>query len=292
MQYCSDKSISSSLAFEVSTELGIAVVSHPNLNDMASSFVPGPQPFVLDAGTIISLAIAFSCMPLAQLLTSYSLPKTTATKYKVLFGWTAYDFLTHFMVEASYLYHCFFSYIELPVPTADYPHPASLGGDYIQHLYGRSDRRYGPFYSSSATGRMWQEYAKADRRWGGADVTVISLEILTCCVAAPIEVYTCYLIYKYAKSLNGRTKAQTKALFWFLAIVTATAELYGGFMTFAPEWLSGSTQLDISNPIYLYLYLTFFNILWVFLPAWILYAGYDEVSKAFTSTLDASKKSK
>ena len=259
---------------------------------MASSLAPGPQPFVLDAGTAVSLAIAFSCMPLAQLLANVALPKNTSGKYKALFLWHAYDFLTHFMVEASYLYHCFFSFIELPIPTSDFPHPASLGLDHVAHIYNRSDRRYGPFYSQSATGRMWQEYAKADRRWGGADLTVISLEILTVCVAGPLEVYVCYLISKYAKSSNGLAKTQTQCLLWFIAVCVATAELYGGFMTFAPEWLSGSTQLDISNPIYLWLYLVFFNILWVFIPIWVLYAGYNEMSAAFASTLDLSKKKK
>jgi EXPERA (EXPanded EBP superfamily) len=255
-----------------------------------TAFTPPPQPFVLDAGTAISLAIAFSCMPAAQFLASLALPQKVSQKYRVLFIWHAYDFLTHFIVEGSYLYHCFFSFIELPVPTSDFPHPASLGLDHIPHLFNRSDRRYGPFYSRSATGRMWQEYAKADRRWGSADLTVISLELLTVFLAAPAEVYVCYQISRYVRMNAGTTKALTQCRIWFAAVVIATAELYGGFMTFAPEWLSGSTQLDISNPIYLWLYLVFFNVLWVFVPLWVLYAGYKEVSTAFTATVDITKK--
>ena len=139
---------------------------------------------------------------------------------------------------------------------------------------------------------MWQEYAKADRRWGGADLTVISLELLTVFLAAPAEVYVCHQISKFTKMGNGLAKAQTLCRVWFFAVIVATAELYGGFMTFAPEWLSGSTQLDISNPIYLWLYLVFFNVLWVCLPLWILYAGFNEISAAFAATLDSSKKKK
>lgn len=259
---------------------------------MASSYIPKVQPFVLDVPTAISLAIAFACMPAAQVLARFGLPKDTSGLYKVLFIWHAYDFLTHFFVEASYLYHCFFSYIELPVPTSDYPHPASQGLEHVAYLFNRSDRRYGPFYSQSVTSRMWQEYAKADRRWGGADLTVISLELLTVFLAAPAEVYVCYQISKIAKMGNSLAKAQTKCRIWFVAVVVATAELYGGFMTFAPEWLSGSIQLDISNPIYLWLYLVFFNILWVFLPLWILYAGYKEISAAFAATVAFSRKQK
>lgn len=45
-------------------------------------------------------------------------------------------------------------------------------------------------------------------------------------------------------------------------------------MTFAPEWLSGSTNLDTSNWMYTWLYLFFFNTLWVWIPLWILWESY------------------
>lgn len=54
-------------------------------------------------------------------------------------------------------------------------------------------------------------------------------------------------------------------------------------MTFAPEWLTGSPNLDTSNWMYLWLYLTFFNGLWVAFPAWILYEAYGLFSGALGS---------
>ena len=54
-----------------------------------------------------------------------------------------------------------------------------------------------------------------------------------------------------------------------------------GFMTFAPEWLSGSANLDTSNFMYLYVYLIFFNMLWVVFPLWILYEAYGNITLAF-----------
>jgi EXPERA (EXPanded EBP superfamily) len=257
-----------------------------------AAIIPPSQPFVLDVGTAVSLAIAFSCMPAAQLLASVALPKNTSRTYQALFIWHAYDFLTHYMVEASFLYHCFFSYIELPVPTSDYPHPASRGLDHLAVIYNRSDRRYGPFYSQSVTGRMWQEYAKADRRWGSADLNVISIELLTCFVAAPAEMFVCYQIAKFTNASSETNKAAIKARIWFAAVAIATAELYGGFMTFAPEWLSGSTQLDTSNPMYLWLYLVFFNVLWVIVPLWVLHAGYKEIRAAFVEAAISPKKTR
>ena len=68
-------------------------------------------------------------------------------------------------------------------------------------------------------------------------------------------------------------------------------------MTFAPEWLSGSPNLDTSNFMYLwvftdpnqmipmliiysYVYLIFFNVLWVFLPLFAMYESYSSLTGA------------
>jgi hypothetical protein len=56
-----------------------------------------------------------------------------------------------------------------------------------------------------------------------------------------------------------------------------------GFMTFCPEWLSGSQNLDTSNFMYLWVYLFFFNTLWVFIPLWVLHEAHGQISRAFKS---------
>jgi len=48
---------------------------------------------------------------------------------------------------------------------------------------------------------------------------------------------------------TGKGRLSGKLAFWI--IVLAVGELYGGFMTFAPEWLTGSPSLDTSNFMYL-----------------------------------------
>ena len=45
-------------------------------------------------------------------------------------------------------------------------------------------------------------------------------------------------------------------------------------MTFAPEWLSGNRNLVTSNPLYLWVYLVFFNGLWVVVPVLLLYQSW------------------
>lgn len=54
-------------------------------------------------------------------------------------------------------------------------------------------------------------------------------------------------------------------------------------MTFAPEWLTGSSQLETSNPVYMWFYLFFFNTLWVFIPGWVLWQSVKELRSAFTT---------
>ena len=77
---------------------------------------------------------------------------------------------------------------------------------------------YGSAYGSSPTAKLWQEYAKADRRWGGSDLGVISLELLTVFGAGPLAAVVCESVRRGTLEKRG----------WFWAIVLATGELYGG----------------------------------------------------------------
>lgn len=88
-----------------------------------------------------------------------------------------------------------------------------------------------------------KEYSAADFRWGVADPTVVSLEILTVLGAGPLCLY---IASKIAKRDPARH-------YWI--IVLSTAELYGGWMTFCPEWLTGSPNLNTSNWLHLWVYL-------------------------------------
>uniref|UniRef100_A0A3P9HR55 EBP like n=1 Tax=Oryzias latipes TaxID=8090 RepID=A0A3P9HR55_ORYLA len=56
----------------------------------------------------------------------------------------------------------------------------------------------------------------------------------------------------------------------FLQIALSVCELYGGWMTFCPDWLLGSPHLNTSRWIYLWVYLVFFNGLWVLVPVLLL----------------------
>jgi hypothetical protein len=52
-------------------------------------------------------------------------------------------------------------------------------------------------------------------------------------------------------------------------------------MTFAPEWLTGNQNLDGSNFMFMWVYLVFFNMLWVFLPLYAMWVSFEDMGNAF-----------
>ena len=175
-----------------------------------------PSTLVIDQTTVTSLFAALSLLIIAYVLSLRVLQPSTSTTLRVLFIWHLFDALIHFLFEGSFLYNCFFTYTTIP-HTSDYPHPASLTAPGVYFL-GQKDRLYGSAYGTSPPAMLWQEYAKADRRWGGSDLGVISLELLTVFGAGPLALVVCECVRRGKMEKGG----------WFWAIVLATGELYGG----------------------------------------------------------------
>ncbi|WFD36412.1 GDP-Man:Man3GlcNAc2-PP-dolichol alpha-1,2-mannosyltransferase [Malassezia cuniculi] len=65
---------------------------------------------------------------------------------------------------------------------------------------------------------VWQEYSKADSRWGVADPGVVSVEILTVVLGGPLAAYAAYLV------------ARGDQRYYLYVVVLCTAELYGDFV--------------------------------------------------------------
>ncbi|RDL35409.1 uncharacterized protein BP5553_07340 [Venustampulla echinocandica] len=227
--------------------------------------VAAPAPLsimdIIDTTTIVSLFAVVAILTSAYVLSLRALAPSTPNRFRVLFIWHAFDFLIHTIFEGSFLYNCFFT--SSPFDPAVH-HPAL-----VTNFLGRSDRVYGAAYGNNWATKLWMVYAQADSRWASADLTVISLELLTVLGAGPLAAWICY----------GIAKRDWKVSFWM--VVLATGELYGGFMTFAPEWLTGNQNLDSSNFMFLWVYLVFFNMLWVFLPLYALWVAFEDMRNAF-----------
>ncbi|KAG9233046.1 Emopamil-binding protein [Amylocarpus encephaloides] len=216
---------------------------------------------IIDTTTIVSLLAVVAILASSYALSLRVLVPSTSSSFRILFIWHAFDFLIHTIFEGSFLYNCFFTY--QPFDSATH-HPTMM-----TNFLGHSDRVYGAAYGDNWATKLWMVYAQADKRWGGADLTVISLELLTVLGAGPLAAWICY----------GIAKRDWKVSFWM--VVLATGELYGGFMTFAPEWLTANQNLDGSNFMFLWVYLVFFNMLWVLLPLYAMYVAFQEMKNAF-----------
>jgi hypothetical protein len=131
---------------------------------------------LFDTITLASLAFVFALVPVAYAVSLRLVPASTTPGYlRFLFVWHAFDFLCHSLVESSYLYHCFASYLPLSrISAAD----VAAGKFYMTpHWLGTGlDRVYGPQAGvgeggllSGAAG-LWMVYARADKRWAGADL--------------------------------------------------------------------------------------------------------------------------
>ncbi|KAG8431225.1 hypothetical protein GDO86_019221 [Hymenochirus boettgeri] len=116
--------------------------------------------------------------------------------------------------------------------------------------------------SDSVLSLLWKEYGKADTRWLHADPTVVSIEILTVVLDGLLALVLVYAIIK------------DKYYRHFIQITLCVCELYGGWMTFCPDWLIGSPNLNTSNWLYLWVYLVFFNGIWVIVPGMLLWQSW------------------
>lgn len=181
----------------------------PKMSTDAASSLP---PDLFDTTTLVSLTAALTIVLVAYAVSCRALSASTSTALRFLFIWHLADALCHFILEGSFLYHCFFSFVESHLPEAQGLVPSPF--NYLGHGEARV---YGPQSGgSNPLAQLWMVYARADKRWGGADLGVISLELLTVFFDGPVALYVTYLI----------AKKDPKASFWM--IVLATAELYGG----------------------------------------------------------------
>ena len=193
---------------------------------------------------------------------------TAALKTRALFTWHAFSGLVHAVFEGAYLYNSFCVYYALPTSfsaaqwdaasAARSPHHGGvhgahgsaagghgfgrgLGGAPPLHArvrlltppdvywLGRADRLYGAHYGGGPAGAVWREYARADRRWAGVDLTVVCLELATVCVGAPLAAYVCALLAReHAGGPRALGRHRVGLRKWFWMSLLAGGELYGG----------------------------------------------------------------
>ena len=190
-------------------------------------------PLQIDQTTVLSLLGMAAVLATAYAFSLRVLPRSSGPKARALFIWLLFDALIRSIFEGSFLWNCFFVHA---------PHdPASSPSAFLPHnvhFLGRHDRTYGAAHGSGAFSLLWQEYARADRRWAGTDLTLVSLEIPTVFIAGPLALW-CAVMVRRAEQDRDRARDSRKNVVgnnvgsvgnrrWFWMTVLATGELYGG----------------------------------------------------------------
>jgi hypothetical protein len=159
---------------------------------------------IISATTVWSLAATVALLAAAYGLSIAVLPRTISKKERGIYIWHIFDALTHLTLEASFCYYSLFS-------SAPFPAENTVT------LFGNSAVSYGVKYSSAPLAKLWQEYARADLRWGNSDVPTLCIELITVVLAGPLALWVAEMIRKG----EGRR--------WFWMAILATAEIYGMF---------------------------------------------------------------
>lgn len=140
-----------------------------------SSFLDSLPADLFDQTTLVSLASTVAILGAAYGLSIVALDRaTTRPAHRFLFVWHAFDALIHFCLEGSFLYHCFYSWL----PLSAVPNPVALAPT-AHNFLGYSGRAYGPQAGGDDFfAQLWMVYAKADRRWAGADLVCFQIRSL------------------------------------------------------------------------------------------------------------------
>jgi len=136
---------------------------------MATNTTSTLPPDLFDQTTLVSLAATVVMLGVAHGASRRVLDSTTPNSLRILFIWHVFDALIHFCLEGSFLYHCFFSWLPLADMTVK---DMQENKCYLTpHFLGHDDRVYGPQAGGdNPLAQLWMVYARADKRWGGADL--------------------------------------------------------------------------------------------------------------------------
>lgn len=181
---------------------------------------------------LLSLGLLLSYIAIANIAGRLLIPrpKTAAQKSgRRIYIWHIFDACIHFIHEGIFLYHCFFVYgpvLPESITTAGpagKTEPRFVGGHHWTtpgvYFLNKPDRVYGPHRGNSMFARMWMDYAKADWRWAGTDLSVISVESFMLFVVGPMGIWVAEKIRR-----NGGIISK-KAAFWMAVI--AAFETFG-----------------------------------------------------------------
>ncbi|XP_072034047.1 emopamil-binding protein-like [Amphiura filiformis] len=116
---------------------------------------------------------------------------------------------------------------------------------------------------------VWREYSLADRRYVDAEANTVIVELLTVFFGAVLAVFIIEAIFN------------PKWYRHYLQICVCMAYLYGDAMYFGAEMWSGCENLATDDKYYFWVYLIFFNFLWVIFPLLLLWQSWNAIRDVY-----------
>ncbi|KAK7921973.1 hypothetical protein WMY93_008875 [Mugilogobius chulae] len=216
--------------------------------DTKASSASSPDDSAFSVVSAVSL-LACALQGAAAYLMMRRVGGTSSATDKWVLTWLFYDVIVHVTLEGPFV---------------------------LMSLGGSVETSEGPL------AQLWQEYGKADQRWLVSDSGIVSVEILTVVLCSALGLALIHAVVHNKPTENTSQqcrqttdKAKTCRQH-FLQISLCVCELYGGWMTFAPEWLQGSPNLNqASSWLHLWVYLVFFNGIWVLVPVLLLLQSWN-----------------
>jgi len=128
----------------------------------------------------------------------------------------------------------------------------------------------------SYLGEMWKEYSKGDSRYISADTFTVCMETITFAIDGPLAFIA---TYAFLSNSSYRYVAQ---------LVLSVCQLYGDVLYMSIEWKDGFTHGPYGHPLYFWFYFMCLNTFWIIIPLVLVIESWRELSKAQSSSDDAS----
>ncbi|KAK0386242.1 hypothetical protein NLU13_6079 [Sarocladium strictum] len=121
--------------------------------------------------------------------------------------------------------------------------------------------------------QLWKYYSLADSRYITLDNFTVVIEFLTALIWGPLSWLTVY-------SITARSPSRH-----ILQIIMCVAHIYGVVLYFGTEYrnekLTGDSA-SLPDFLFYWVYYVGFNIVWAFVPAWLLWDSWMAITRAIS----------
>jgi len=219
-------------------------------------------------GRVLSTALFVGYVLSGLTLPLVALPKSASRRARQMYSWLVFDLGIHTIHESVFLYQNIVAH--RPVSASGTSgSPSARVRPWLPsgvHVWADPTRAYGAYTSDSPWAAIWTDYGRADRRWAGPDLQVVTVEVIMCLFGTVLTVLALWLIHADGGKITARAA--------FPVMVMSVMELLGYWSLFAPELMTGAPNFDLTKMEHIVVHLGIMNAIWLFFPLWCLVCCY------------------